>query len=161
MTNSIWGDMDVEDIPDDPFKVPENTYRCICTKAYEVEKDGNCSLKLYWAVDEPTSDYHQRPISEQFPLYKKKFEELDGKQKQRTSFLKKRLREAFDLTGEELKTVPVSSYVGKYAYLTIVNNVDEKDSTITYNNIRSALCERLYAENKTNEDAVNGQEYNF
>ena len=32
-TQSIWGDLDVESAADDPFAVPNNTYRAILTDA--------------------------------------------------------------------------------------------------------------------------------
>jgi hypothetical protein len=143
---SIWGEMDINDVPDDPFHIPENTYKCIVTDSYVKDKDGTEALIIKWAIDEPANDYHEKPLTEFFPLFKKSFDELTGKEKQRTSFMKKRLREAFDLSDTQLQEFTPGQAVGKYAYLTVVNNTDKDDDTKRYNNVTSALSERLYQE---------------
>lgn len=149
---SIWGDMDVDDIPDDPFHIPANTYRCICTEAYTKIKDDQEALIIKWTIQEPDSDYHEDSLTEFFPLFKKPIDELTGKERKRTAFMAKRLREAFDLTKEELKEWKPSNGIGMYAYLTVVNNSDKNDETKTYNNVSNALCQRLYDE-KTEQGA--------
>lgn len=143
---TIWGDTDTEDIPDNPFHIAENTYKCLVVDCYEQEKNGVSSLVIKWNIDEPDSQFNDLPVTEKHTLFKKPVPELSGKEVQRLSFTKKRLREAFDLTPDELKNFRPKDALGKVAYVHIINTPDKADHTITYNNVRSAISPRLMEE---------------
>lgn len=150
---TIWGDADVDDIPDNPFHIAENTYTAIITESYELNKDGNRTLIFKWTIQEPESEFNNMPVTEKYTL-PVEGEPITGEIKQRLSFLKKRMREAFDLTPEEIKGFVPKMAMGKRAYIDIINSPDKKDPKIIYNNVRNAISPRLFMENQ-----ANGQSY--
>ncbi len=148
---SIWGEADVDEIPDDPFHIEPNTYQALAVECYELEKDGESSLIIKWQIDEVESRFNNMPVTEKYSLPKKPVSEMTGTELQRLSFLKKRLREAFDLTPDEVKRFKPNMATGKRAFIEIVNTPDKKDSTIIYNNVRGAISPRLFMEQGTSD----------
>ncbi|SRR6266498_3451902 len=151
---SIWGDTDSDEVPDNPFHVAENTYKCMVVECYEQEKDGVSSLIIKWQIDEPDSQYNELPVTEKHTLFKKSVSDMTAKEVQRTSFTKKRIREAFDLTPHEVKNFTPKMALGKYAFVHIVNTPDKSDPTVMYNNVRSALSPRLMAEQNSDSNTT-------
>lgn len=155
MSGSIFGDLDVDLIGDDPFSTAAGTYRADLVDAVVKEKDGNTSFTLKWKINEPDNEFHGNTIMEFYPLFPGvKWEDYDGDMKKRTKFLKKRLREGFDLSEEEIKSVSPSHLVGKTAYITVVVN-EGKDANTgkKFTNVQEALSLRLYRERQE----INGE----
>jgi hypothetical protein len=83
---NVFGELDVDDVPDDPFHIDDNRYNWLVTKAqfktHELKDEqartaamnnGEPSLiyKAYFTVqvDEPTSEFHGKPLPLQFNIY--------------------------------------------------------------------------------------------
>lgn len=154
MPDGIWGDTDSDEIPDNPFHIAENTYRCIVVECYEQQKDGVDTLIIKWQIDDPDSQYNEMTVSQKFTLYKKSVDQMTAREKQHTSFLKKCLREAFDLTAQEIKGFRPKMALGKYAFVHIVNTPDKNDTTTMYNNVRSTMSPRLMQEQQSEDSEV-------
>jgi hypothetical protein len=146
MPDGIWGDTDADEIPDNPFHIAENTYQAMCVECYEVTKNGDSKLIIKWQIEEPESEFHEEPVTEKFSLFKKPVSQMSRTEIKQNSFLKKRLREGFDLTPDEVKHFDPKMALGKYAFIQVINTPDKQDPTVMYNNVRSALSPRLVAE---------------
>lgn len=152
---SLFGDMDVANISDDPFEVAPNTYWCICTDAFvkvKDEPDDNgddvVNLVIKWQIDEADNEYHGNTMTEWYRLFPgKKLDDLDPAQKKAMKFLKRRLRRGFDLNEEEMNKLKPSELIGCGAFVTVVVT-DGKGANAgkTFTNVRDALCTRLYEE---------------
>jgi hypothetical protein len=113
---SIFGDLDVSNISDDPFKVEPNTYKAVVTESGIKEKNGNKGFTFKWTIDEPDSDFHGRSVSEYYSLPATEDTELMSSEEKRSiSFLKKRLREAFDFSPEEVNSASPDDLMRKEA----------------------------------------------
>lgn len=155
---SIFGDLDITQVSDDPFAIAEATYYCTCTDAKIIEKDGNRILFTQWTIDAPGTEYDNMKIpSRNFlpPADAKSADELDGDQIRSLKFLRKYLREAFDLSESEQQKFTPEELLKKTAWITTVNKPG-KESDQKFVNIRTALCDRLYEEQaaKYNENAT-------
>lgn len=149
---SLFGDMDIANISDDPFEVAPNTYWCICTESFikESEKDGETvtNLVIKWQIDEPDNEYHGNTLTEWYKLFPgRKFEDLDPNEKKAMKFLKRRLRRGFDLSEEEMNKLRPSQLIGEGAFVTVVVTEGKgANEGKTFTNVRDALCTRLYEE---------------
>lgn len=153
---SIWGEADASKIPDDPFKIEPNWYKAICSECFTKELDkveGLQELVIKWKIKDSGSRFDGLPVRDNNRFYARDTEELDGEQQQRNSFTKMKIRNAFDLTPDEINTFTPKQGLGKIAYIEVVNNSDKNNSDIIYNNVRSTLSERLYKERFPDEDA--------
>lgn len=150
--DSLFGDMDIANISDDPFEVAPNTYWCICTESYvkESTKDGDTVVNLIikWQIDEPDNEYHGNTLTEFYKLFPgQRYEDLDANEKKAMKFLKRRLRRGFDLSEEEMNKLRPSSLIGEGAFVTVVVTDGKGQHTgKTFTNVRDALCKRLYEE---------------
>lgn len=151
---SIFGDLDVSEISDDPFGVANNTYWAVCTDAKFKEKDGNTAFVITWQIDDPGGEYDRSKITEYYSMYPGlTWAELDGEQKKRMKFLKLRLRRGFDLSEKEINTIAPAALINKGAYITTKQNPASDgaiDSTTgkprMFTNITDALSRRLFEE---------------
>lgn len=149
--SSIWGDIDVEEIAEDPFYVAPGTYAAVCTEAKIQAKDGKTGLVIVWIIDEPDSSAHNSQVREYFRLFPgRQFKDLDAKEQKSLSFFMLRLRRGFDLTKEEIKALEPDNLIGAKAFITTVNtdSTDDNGKTTTYVNVRDALCERIMKEER-------------
>lgn len=152
MTDSLFGNMDISNISDNPFEVAANTYWSNCTESYvkEHEKDGETvtNLIIKWMIDEPDNEYHGNTLTEFYKVFPgKDWNELDAAEKKSLKFLKRRLRRGFDLSEEEIAALKPSTLVGNGAFVTVVNN----DGTgahagKVFTNVRDAVCQRIWVE---------------
>lgn len=153
----IFGDLDVSDIPDNPFYIAPNTYWCVCTGADRYERDGQESLVIKWAIDEPDSEYHGNNISRWFSmpdLEGRSWADLDSDEKKALKFLKFMLRRGFDLSEEEIDSVSNDDLVGKEMYVTTVVTPDKENPEKEYVNVRDVVCKRLFDEQRGNTERV-------
>ncbi len=153
MTSAL-GDLDMDDVADDPWAIEPNTYRCVVTESStQDKKDENDQIVRTWKwtshIDEPDdARHHGKPIREMytfFPMIPVKDQEAQDQQN--LSRLKKRLREAFDFTKEELGKVTDDDLIGRTVYVTTVQNASKKEGDDrVFTNVRSAISERLFQE---------------
>jgi hypothetical protein len=156
MTESVFGDLDMDNVRDDPWLVDANvTYRTIVTESNTTDKvddDGNTVRTWKWTyhVDDESSDFHGMPIRERHSYFlgeRGKWENLNAKEKLQLSLLYDRLRKAFDYTKSDLPTVKTEDLIGKVVYVTTVNNESKREGDDRkFTNVRTALSERLFQE---------------
>jgi hypothetical protein len=154
---SIFGDMDVDDIPEDPYYVAPSTYWAVCTEAKYTRFEGNDNtfLQIVWTIDEPDNEYHTKNLQETYKVFPGKSKsDLTPKEIQGLSYLKRRLRRGFDLSESEIQEVVPSELVGTGAYVTSKINPDRNDSTKKYVNVSDAVCKRLFEEEDSDSSNV-------
>lgn len=145
----VFGNLDMDEVSDDPFLVGASTYRCVCIDSKIVEKDGDLTWQWEWRVDEPGNEFHNMPIRERYGIWPHltKWDDYSPEQKKTTKFLKKRLREAFDFTKDEVQKARPTDLLNKVAYVTtVVNPSKQPGDDRKFTNVKSALCERLFVE---------------
>jgi len=156
---SLFGDMDVSNISDDPWEVAPNTYWSTCTEALvkESTKDGETKTQLIikWMIDEPESEYHGNTLTEWYSLFPgRAWETLDANEKKALKFLKRRLRRGFDLSEEEINRLRPSQLVGGEAFVTVVvRDGTGANAGKQFTNVQDAVSKRLWEEEK-GEQAV-------
>lgn len=150
---SLFGDMDVANISDDPFEVAPNTYWCICTESFVKVKEGDdgediTNLVVKWQIDDPESEYHHNTLTEWYRLFPgKKLEDLDPEEKKKMKFLKRRLRRGFDLSEEEMQKLRPSQLIGEGAFVTVVvKEGTGANAGKSFTNVQDAMSKRLYEE---------------
>lgn len=149
---SLFGDMDVSNISDDPWEVAPNTYWCTCTESLikTSTKDGveKTQLLIKWMVDEPESDYHGSSITEWYNLFPgRNWDDLDANEKKALKFLKRRLRRGFDLSEEEIARLRPSQLIGGEAFVTVVvRDGTGANAGKSFTNVNDAVCKRLWEE---------------
>jgi len=149
---SLFGNLDAAEVNDDPFYIEPNTYKAVCVDAVVKETtDGSNALILKWQIDEPASDYHEKNLTDYFTLVDQNavWEDLDGKQKDKVKFLKRRLRRGFGISESEINSVKPSDLIGREAFLQIVEGQGKKGTANegkTFTNIRDAMTPQLFEE---------------
>jgi hypothetical protein len=155
---SIFGDMDVDDIPEDPYYVAPSTYWCLCTEAKFTQFEGNDDtfLSITWTIDEPDNDYHTKNLQELFKVYPGKSKsDLTPKEIQGLSYLKRRLRRGFDLSESEIASVEPSELVSSGAYVTSVVNEGKNDNAgKKFINVKDAVSKRIFDEEASESSNV-------
>jgi hypothetical protein len=144
----LFGNLDMDEVSDDPFGVAPSTYRAVVVDAKVVEKDGQYTLNWRWKIDEPGNEYHNMPVNERFGLWpEKEWADYTPDEKRTTKFLKLRLRTAFDLTKEEIDKLSPDQLIGKVAYITTKINPSTKEGDDRkFTNVQNAVSERLFHE---------------
>lgn len=120
---SIFGDLDVKDIPDDPFYVAPSTYWSTCIEAYVQKKDdGTSAFIIKWQINEPDNNFHGSKLQQYFGLPKSN--DMTPDERRSVSFLKKTLRRGFGFTEEEVDNnqVKPSQLAGLEAFVTVTIN---------------------------------------
>lgn len=151
---SIWGDSDAAAVSSDPFKIEPNWYPAIAAEVYveklEREDDrqtyGKAQIVIKWKINDPGGKHHNLPVKDRNQFWTLPNEEMDGEQLQRNSFLKLKLRNAFDLTEEEVNQFNPKMGLNKKGFIKVDNNPDKNNPDIVYNNISQAISPRLYEE---------------
>jgi hypothetical protein len=159
MEDSIWGDLDTDEIPDDPNYVAPGTYFCQVTSARFITDKEDPSRRIAiawtWKIDEPDSDYHNFPLNEYFNLPRSRRQlERDGEDShspreiQDASRLKVRFRDAFGMSPEEIKYFSdPDDLVGKSAYVTsTVRSSKDPSDTRKFINVTKAISPEKHAE---------------
>lgn len=153
----LFGDMDIEDVPDDPWFVGAGTYYATVTKAMkQAKKDGSgYALIIEYTINEPDSDFHGQTKSDWFDLYPGRlFKDLDADEKKNVTRMKNRLMRAFDKTESELKGLKPDTLVGEKVYMKVVERQGTKPEHQgkTFSNIQDITSERKYEEQNPGSD---------
>lgn len=164
VTDSVFGDIDINDVSDDPFGVAESTYFCVCTdsKIEEKEETGARMLIIVWTIDQPGSEYDRNKLTEryQLPIKGVRAEDQEPEVKKSLKWLKLRLRKGFDLSETDMARFnqDCGMLVGKEAYVTTKNNSGEnaEGEKRVYANVKSVMSPREYKEKNAEkmEDAA-------
>lgn len=145
----LFGEMDIEDIPDDPWYIAAGTYYAAVTESKRVvTKQGNPALIINYTIDEPDNEFHGQTKGDFFQLFPNiKYKDLDADQKKVVIRMKARLREAFDKTEEEIPKVKPSELIGEKVYITITENAGKGEHEgKTFYNISKVVSKRLWEE---------------
>lgn len=148
---SIFGDLDVSNMNDDPFYVAPDTYKVMCTEAvWRETKDGGRALSINYQITQPGNDFDGKRLQDFFPMPqmngRTKLEELDSDERDQIARMRRRIRTGWDVPEEELNTVKVSTLVNTSLYLTVKENADKEDPTKKYTNIVKSESERAFSE---------------
>lgn len=153
----FWGNLKTEEIPDDPFSIPANTYYCQCMEAFWDEYEGQRQFKMKFVVMDRGSAFYETTINQKYdmPDPSKAFTDLTQLEQWGPKFLKLHMARGFDMTPEEIKNPdPDVHMVGKYLYVTTVLKPGSgKNSGRRYTNITDMVCERINdMENAENDE---------
>lgn len=148
---SIFGDLDVSDMNDDPFYVAPDTYRVMCTEAaWRETKEGGRALALNYQITQPGNDFDGKRLQDFFPMPDLKgrtsLSELTADEKDQIARMRRRIRTGWDVPEEELNSVKVSTLVNTTLYLTVKENADKTDPSKKYTNIVKSESEAAFSE---------------
>lgn len=165
-TDSIWGDLDSDEIPDDPNYVGPGTYYCTLTSArFIMDKEVSnrrVAIAWTWTIEEPESEYHHFTLNEYINLPRSKKQRLaegdenpTAREKQDASRLKVRFRDAFNLTPDEIRSFSdPDDLLGKDAYVTsTVRESKDPNDTRKFINVTKAISPEMHAEEMTKRGA--------
>lgn len=161
MVKSIFGDIDPNEIGDDPFAVSNGVYFTEVRRAklqeVKTEKVDEKALTFAFYVDEPDNDeFHNYRIGKYLGFPKdlkspqnpsgRTYKELNGDEKRQLKFLKSFLRQAFDFSEEDFaRPLDPDEFLEKNVYLEIKYNKP-------YLNIVNYWSPRLWKEEKGDVD---------
>lgn len=130
---SIWGDLDVEAAADDPFAVPNNTYRAVLTdaKVGPTKAGDKVGLTITWTIN--SEDEHNGKMITEWKQIPQPVDpkNLTDEEKRTTSFLKKRMLD-LGIPPERINSVTPDDLVGRDCMVSVVN----KDN---YVNVRKVI----------------------
>lgn len=153
---SIFGDLDVTGVDDDPFSVKNGTYRARCVDVSMKDRDDNTksfSFK-YKIEDEDAGIYNGRQVQaffimpdlNQYPAGTKVADMSEDDQKA-VLRIRYHIRMGFDVPEAELnKFDPKQDGVGRIVYVTVKTNPDKEDPDKKYVNITKIESERSFME---------------
>lgn len=145
----LFGDIDANDVADDPFFVPAGTYESVLTDASLYTPDGEetpTAIFFTWTIDdEDAEDYNGNSVSDRCAVFPEiTSDEVTPKIRKAFSFTKSRLKEMgldeddmnglLDNDGEKLE-----EYVGLEATIQVRNSTDKNDSEKKYSNIQKVV----------------------
>jgi hypothetical protein len=135
----LFGDIDVHDIPEDPFHVNDGTYLSVLTEVKAVIRtsDGQHGLAFKWTITEEDSEFEGNTLQDWKNYYPELTEDdVTPDIKKDMSRLKQRLTQ-IGVPEEDMGAFVenTSDYVGTEAYVTVRNTVDTKDPSKKYRNI--------------------------
>lgn len=135
----LFGDIDVSEVPEDPFWVDNGTYLAVLTELKNVEtNDGRHGLAMKWVIQEDDSEFNGSQLQDWKNTYPDLTEEdVTPEIKKDLSRLKQRLVQ-IGVTEEDIQNWDeevASSYIGTEAYLTVKNSTNQDDPSKKYRNI--------------------------
>ncbi len=136
----LFGNVDVNEVPDDPFWVDNGTYLAVLTEVKVVdneEKDVH-GLAFKWIITEDDSEFDGNQVQDWKNIYPNLNEEDVTKEiKADLSRLKNRLTQ-IGVTEEEMASDELDylqEYVSTEAYITVKNTTNQDDPSKKYRNI--------------------------
>ena len=135
----LFGDVDVSEVPEDPFWVDNGTYLAVLTELKNVEtNDGRHGLAMKWVIQEDDSEFNGSQLQDWKNTYPDLTEEdVTPEIRKDLSRLKQRLVQ-IGVTEEDIQNWDeevASSYIGTEAYLTVKNTSNQDDPSKKYRNI--------------------------
>lgn len=144
----LFGDLDANEVPDNPFYVAPGIYNCTLIELNRVEKkDGSGEgLSFKWQIEDPDSDYEGSTVSEWINIYPDATSgDMTQAMRRDMSRLKQRLVQ-MGLTGEQMNTLlddesTLDKIVGMVAYLDVIEQKDKNfaENGKIYTNVRKVM----------------------
>ena len=139
----LFGDVDVAEIPDDPFWVDDGVYFCVLTEAKHIvpkTEDKNHGVALRFVIQEEDSEFDGSQLNlwrNYYPGIKK--DELTKEIKQDLSRLKNTMIQIGvsedEMDQENFFEEVLPSYIGTEAYVTVKNTTAQDNPEKKYRNI--------------------------
>lgn len=136
----LFGDVDVNEVPDDPFFVDNGTYLATLTEIKTVAKnsgDGH-GLAMKWVITDEDSEYNGSNVQDWKNVYPDlTADDVTPEIKADLSRLKQRLTQ-FGVTEEDMDNWDeevAAGYVGTEAYITVKNTTNQDDPSKKYRNV--------------------------
>jgi len=166
---SIFGDLDVTGVDDDPFSVKDGVYRTRCVDVVMKDRDDNTrsfSFK-YKIEDESAGIYNGRQVQAFFIMPDltsypagTKLSDLVEDDQQKVLRIRHHIRLAFDVSEDNLSIFdPKKEGVGRIVYVTVKTNPDKEDPDKKYVNITKVQSERLYNEKMEESGSAFGNDF--
>lgn len=155
----LFGDMDISDIPDDPWFVGAGWYKATVTTSERRKKkdDSGWAWVINYTIDEPDSEYHGFNKSDWFNLYLtggRTLKDLDKDEKAATIRMKVRIMEAFDRTEAEAGSFKPADAMGEDVYIQVVERAGKGEHEgKTFSNLQKVLSKRAFQEKNASADA--------
>lgn len=137
----LFGDVDVSDVPEDPFHVDDGTYLSVLSEiATKQPKDEakNPGLAMKWTIIEDDSEFVGQNLNDWKVTYPNLTQDdLTPDIKKDLARLKQRLSQ-IGVTEEDMDNWDnevAQSYVGTEAYVTVKNSVNADDPSKKYLNV--------------------------
>lgn len=122
---SIFGDLDVESAADDPFAVPNNTYRTILTdaKVGPTKAGDKIGLTITWTIQ--SEDEHNGKMITEWKHIPDPGDpkNLSDEEKRAASFLKKRMLD-LGIPPERINSVTPDDLIGRECMVRVVTKGD-------------------------------------
>lgn len=166
---SIFGDLDVTGVDDDPFSVKDGVYRVRCADVTMKDRDDNTksfSFK-YKIEDESAGIYNGRQVQAFFIMPDltaypagTRITDMSEDDQQKVLRIRNHVRLAFDVPEDELSTFdPKKDGVSRIVYVTVKTNPDKEDRDKKYVNITKIQSERLYNEKMEESGSAFGSDF--
>jgi hypothetical protein len=136
---NIFGDIDVSEIPDDPFWVDDGTYLAVLgeIKVVENEEKDTHGLSFNWTITEDDSEFEGSRVQDWKTTYPNLVpEDVTKEIKADLSRLKNRLSQ-IGVPEEDMNDpdLDLNDYVGTEAYITVKNTTNQDDPSKKYRNV--------------------------
>lgn len=139
----LFGELDANEVSDNPFYVAPDVYNCVLTEANRVEKksgDGE-GLSFKWVIEDEDSDYVGNSLSDWHNIYPDATEDdVTPQMRKDNARLKKRLKE-MGLTPDEMNEIledeHLDDLVGMQGLVEVSESADKKEPEKIYTNVKS------------------------
>ena len=147
---SLFGELDVAGVNDDPFFIDDGTYPAVCLEMKQGEKNGNKYVSIRWKVQEPGSQFDGRTPQNYFAMPDlngvTSMDDLSVEDQDKIKRLRRCVRLAFDVPEDRISSITPADVVGRKVYITIKNNADKEDPTKMYTNVVDWKSEEAFSE---------------
>lgn len=166
---SIFGDLDVTGVDDDPFAVKDGVYRVRCVD-YKSDKkeDGTSTHEFKYKIEDPDAGmYNGRQVRAFFgmpdlnlyPAGTKIMDMNEGDQ-DKVIRLRRHIRTGYDVPEADITSFdPKSDAIGKILYAKVKTNPDKNDPNKKYVNIQDIESERSFDEKQADAAGSFGSDF--
>lgn len=136
----LFGDVDITEVPEDPFFVDDGTYLAVLEsfKTVDNEERGTHGLVIRWKITDEDSEYFNNNVDDWKTTYPNLTpDEVTPEIRKDLSRLKNRLSQ-IGVTEDDMNnwSEEVSAeYVGTEAYITVKNSTNQDDPSKKYRNV--------------------------
>lgn len=167
---SIFGDLDVTGVDDDPFSVKDGVYRTRLAdvKIMDREQDGGKNFSFSYKIEDTDAGiYNGRRVQAFFVMPNlaaypagTKITDLDEDDQQKVLRLRNHIRLAFGLSEDQISGFdPKQDGIGSIVYCTVKTNPDKEDPDKKYVNITKVESERSFEEKMAESESAFNTEF--
>lgn len=142
----LFGDLDANDISDNPFYVAPDTYKCVLTEANLVEKkDGSGhGLSFKWNIDDEDSEYYGNSVNDWHNVFLDLTSDMMTEQRVRRAVAGLRARlTSMGLSADEQNNIldedNLADLIGMVAYVSVKETTDKNDPDKKYTNVTKVV----------------------